>query len=212
MNRRNSGNDNIQIPHEPLDQAEEENQSVGPATSVNSLASWNTGDSRKATFEDIVEKFAIIGEEDTVRQKVCISIFGAIAMVTCIVFSVLYRIRYGEAIDADPTTYRCRNNIEEKFVMALWLNWIGYLILSILSLLAIIAGPVVKVRAIKGILTTLFGFGHLILLIWTSIVRFDEAGDMCYITAEDPLLKEHGRFLKIMIIIQFNLYCPLFFC
>ena len=84
--------------------------------------------------------------------------------------------------------------------------------MAIMSLLATIAGPVVKVRAIKGILTTFFGFVHLIVLIWTSIVRFNDAGDMCYITAEDPLLKEHGRFLKIMIIIQFNLYCPLFFC
>ena len=32
------------------------------------------------------------------------------------------------------------------------------------------------------------------------------------ITAEDPLVKEHAKFLKIMIIILFNLYCPLYFC
>ena len=32
------------------------------------------------------------------------------------------------------------------------------------------------------------------------------------ITAEDQLVKEHAKFLKIMIIILFNLYCPLYFC
>ena len=74
------------------------------------MASWRTGDSRKVTFEDIVEKFAIIGEEDTVRQKFFISVFGAIALIICTVFSVLYRIRYGEAIAADPETYVCRDN------------------------------------------------------------------------------------------------------
>ena len=87
-----------------------------------------------------------------------------------------------------------------------------YLILSILSVLSIIAGPVIKVRAVKGCLTSIFGLAHLICLIWTAIVRFDDAGEMCFITAENPLVKEHAKFLKIMIIIQFNLYCPLYFC
>ena len=96
--------------------------------------------------------------------------------------------------------------------MALRLNWLLYLILSILSILSIVAGPVVKVRAVKGCLTSVFGLAHLVCLIWTAIVRFDDAGEMCFITAENPLMKEHAKFLKIMIIIQFNLYCPLYFC
>jgi len=32
------------------------------------------------------------------------------------------------------------------------------------------------------------------------------------ITAESQLVKDHAKFLKIMIIILFNLYCPLYFC
>lgn len=92
------------------------------------------------------------------------------------------------------------------------MNWILYLILGVLSVMSVVAGPVVKVRAVKGCLSTFFGFVHMILLVWTAVVRFDEAGEMCMITAEDPLVKEHAKFLKIMIIVQFNLYCPLYFC
>ena len=86
------------------------------------------------------------------------------------------------------------------------------MILAILSAMSTIAGPVVKVRAVKGCLTSIFGIAHMVCLVWTAIVRFDEAGEMCFITAEDPLIKDHAKFLKIMIIIQFNLYCPLYFC
>ena len=86
------------------------------------------------------------------------------------------------------------------------------MILACLSVLSIIAGPVVKVRAVKGCLTSVFGVIHLIVLIWTALVRFNGTGEMCMITAEDPLVKEHAKFLKIMTIILFNIYCPLYFC
>ena len=76
-----------------------------------------------------------------------------------------------------------------------------YFILAGLSVLSIIAGPIVRVRAIKGFLTSIFGLLHLVCLIWTAIIRFNEAGEMCMITAEDQLVKEHAKFLKIMIII-----------
>ena len=67
--------------------------------------------------------------------------------------------------------------------------------------MSIIAGPVVKLRAVKGCLTSFFGIVHLICLVWTAIVRFNEAGEMCMITANDKILKEHAKFLKIMIIV-----------
>ena len=113
---------------------------------------------------------------------------------------------------ADPNTYLCRDDHQNKWIFALRLNWILYLILACLSVLSIIAGPVVKVRAVKGCLTSVFGVIHLIVLIWTALVRFNGTGEMCMITAEDPLVKEHAKFLKIMTIILFNIYCPLYFC
>ena len=97
-------------------------------------------------------------------------------------------------MNADPNTYLCRDDHQNKWIFALRINWILYLILACLSVLSIIAGPIVKVRAIKGCLTAVFGILHLICLIWTAIIRFNEAGEMCMITAEDQLVKEHAKF------------------
>ena len=164
------------------------------------------------TFDDIVERFAVIGEEDTIQQKIGVAIFGGISLIACAIICVFYRLKYGEAISADPEDYHCRDDVQDDYILAMRVNWILYLILSVLSILSIVAGPVVKVRAVKGCLTTVLGFAHLGILIWTAVIRFDEDGELCMIMAEDPLLKEHAKFLKIMIIVQFNLYCPLYLC
>ena len=63
------------------------------------------------TFEEIVERFSVIGEEDSVVQKLWVALFGGIAFAACTVIAVFYRIKYGEAINTDSADYHCRNDV-----------------------------------------------------------------------------------------------------
>ena len=75
--------------HAPLE-SETSNQ-IQSAPSQSSGISWR---SKATTLDEIVERFAVIGEEDTTNQKVGVSIFGIIALAACTTIAVFFKIKY----------------------------------------------------------------------------------------------------------------------
>ena len=66
-------------------------QSRENAPSQSSGISWR---SKATTLDEIVERFAIIGEEDTTNQKIGVSVFGVIAFAACTTIAVFFKIKY----------------------------------------------------------------------------------------------------------------------
>ena len=90
---------------------------------------------------------------------------------------------------------------------------IFYFILCCISLASILAGPLTVIRPWNGCVSSLASISQLVMVVWTAKKRLDNAGDMCMITApQGSLLKEHAEFLRLIVICQIFLFCPMFFC
>ena len=92
-------------------------------------------------------------------------------------------------------------------------NLVFYLILCCISLASILAGPIPVIRSWNGCVSSMASIAHLVMVVWTAKKRFDNAGDMCMITApQGSMLKQHAEFLRLVTISQIFLLCPMFFC
>ena len=82
-------NKEFEFEHAPLES--ENSNAVQSAPSQSSNLSWR---SKATTLDEIVERFAVIGEEDTTNQKVGVSVFGVIAFAACTTIAVFFKIKY----------------------------------------------------------------------------------------------------------------------